>query len=56
MKSEKLQILHIGFDDTDSTKHGCTTYIAALLIDEIEKLNAKLVDYPSLVRLNPNVP
>ena len=56
MKSENSQILHVGFDDTDSTKQGCTTYIAALLIDEIEKFNAKLIDYPSLVRLNPNVP
>ncbi|MCW4009109.1 MAG: tRNA(Ile)(2)-agmatinylcytidine synthase [Candidatus Bathyarchaeota archaeon] len=48
--------MHIGFDDTDSTKQGCTTYVAALLIEELEKLGVTFLDYPSLVRLNPNVP
>jgi tRNA(Ile2)-agmatinylcytidine synthase len=50
------QRMHIGFDDTDSTRKGCTTYVAALLVEELEKLDVTLVDYPSLVRLNPNVP
>ena len=50
------QQMHIGFDDTDSTRQGCTTYVAALLVAELEKLNAKFLDYPRLVRLNPNVP
>lgn len=46
--------LHIGIDDTDSVKAGCTTYVAALLV---EKLKAEtFLDYPNLVRLNPNVP
>src|SRR3972149_4975260 len=48
--------MHIGFDDTDSTRKGCTTYVAALLVEELEKLKASFLDYPSLVRLNPNVP
>jgi tRNA(Ile2)-agmatinylcytidine synthase len=48
--------LHIGFDDTDSPNGGCTTYIAALLVEKLTKLNATFTDYPSLVRLNPNVP
>jgi tRNA(Ile2)-agmatinylcytidine synthase len=48
--------MHIGFDDTDSTRQGCTTYIAALLVAELEKLKVRFLDYPSLVRLNPNVP
>ncbi len=48
--------LHIGFDDTDSTKKGCTTYIAALLVEELLKLQAEFIDYPNLIRLNPNVP
>jgi tRNA(Ile2)-agmatinylcytidine synthase len=48
--------MHIGIDDTDSTRQGCTTYIAALLVEELEKLGATFLDYPSLVRLNPNVP
>ena len=48
--------MHIGLDDTDSTRKGCTTYVAALLVEELEKLNVAFVDYPHLVRLNPNVP
>jgi tRNA(Ile2)-agmatinylcytidine synthase len=48
--------MHIGFDDTDSTRKGCTTYIAALLVEELKKLGVTFLDYPSLVRLNPNVP
>jgi tRNA(Ile2)-agmatinylcytidine synthase len=48
--------MHIGFDDTDSTRQGCTTYIASKLIEELEKLNVKFLDYPNLIRLNPNVP
>jgi tRNA(Ile2)-agmatinylcytidine synthase len=48
--------MHIGLDDTDSTKNGCTTYIAALLMEKLEQLKVEFVDYPSLVRLNPNVP
>lgn len=48
--------LHIGFDDTDSPRGGCTTYIAALLAEKLQKLGAKFNDYPNLIRLNPNVP
>jgi tRNA(Ile2)-agmatinylcytidine synthase len=48
--------MHIGLDDTDSTRKGCTTYIAALLIEKLQKLGANFIDYPHLIRLNPNVP
>jgi tRNA(Ile2)-agmatinylcytidine synthase len=48
--------MHIGLDDTDSTRQGCTTYIAALLAEQLEKMGAKFLDYPNLIRLNPNVP
>lgn len=48
--------LHIGFDDTDSLRGGCTTYIAALLVEKLQKLGATFNDYPNLIRLNPNVP
>jgi len=48
--------LHIGFDDTDSPRGGCTTYVAALLVEKFQKLGTKFVDYPNLIRLNPNVP
>jgi tRNA(Ile2)-agmatinylcytidine synthase len=48
--------MHIGLDDTDSTRRGCTTYVAALLVEKLEKLGANFNDYPNLARLNPNVP
>lgn len=48
--------MHIGLDDTDSTKGGCTTYLTALLIDKLKEFNVDYVDYPGLIRLNPNVP
>jgi tRNA(Ile2)-agmatinylcytidine synthase len=50
------QTMHIGLDDTDSVRKGCTTYVAALLVEKLEGLGARLIDYPNLVRLNPNVP
>jgi tRNA(Ile2)-agmatinylcytidine synthase len=52
----RQQVMHIGLDDTDSTKGGCTTYLAALLIEALEKFHVEFTDYPSLIRLNPNVP
>jgi len=52
----KTKTMHIGFDDTDSTRKGCTTYIAALLVEKLSKLEVQFLDYPNLVRLNPNVP
>jgi len=48
--------MHVGLDDTDSTTNGCTTYIAALLVERLEQLKVEFTDYPNLVRLNPNVP
>jgi tRNA(Ile2)-agmatinylcytidine synthase len=51
-----MPILHVGIDDTDSPKMGCTTYIAALLVEKLQKYNITFTDYPNLIRLNPNVP
>jgi tRNA(Ile2)-agmatinylcytidine synthase len=48
--------MHIGLDDTDSIKGGCTTYLAALLIEELANFQVQFTDYPGLIRLNPNVP
>jgi tRNA(Ile2)-agmatinylcytidine synthase len=50
------QVMHIGLDDTDSTRKGCTTHIIALLVEKLEKLGVTFLDYPNLIRLNPNVP
>ncbi|MFH1327716.1 MAG: tRNA(Ile)(2)-agmatinylcytidine synthase [Candidatus Bathyarchaeota archaeon] len=51
-----LTQLHIGIDDTDSPTSGCTTYIGALLVEEFRKRDLTFIDYPNLVRLNPNIP
>lgn len=48
--------LHIGIDDTDSPKGGCTTYIGALLVGQLAGLGVRFLDYPNLIRLNPNIP
>lgn len=48
--------LHIGIDDTDSLRGGCTTYVAAVLVEKLAKLNVEFQDYPALIRLNPNIP
>lgn len=50
-----MALYHLGIDDTDSLKQGCTTYIGALLVERLIK-TSKFVDYPNLIRLNPNVP
>ncbi|MEJ5292072.1 MAG: tRNA(Ile)(2)-agmatinylcytidine synthase [Candidatus Methanosuratincola sp.] len=46
---------HLGIDDTDSLKMGCTTYIGALLVERLLR-HAEFIDYPNLIRLNPNIP
>lgn len=48
--------LHIGIDDTDSPEGGCTTYIAARLVEQLSRLGVLFIDYPNLLRLNPNIP
>jgi len=48
--------IHVGLDDTDSPRTGCTTYVASLLVEKLYALGVSFVDYPNLVRLNPNVP
>ena len=47
-------MLYIAFDDTDSLKGMCTTFLATEMIREFSDLD--LIGYPRLVRLNPNVP
>jgi tRNA(Ile2)-agmatinylcytidine synthase len=49
-------LLHIGIDDTDSPEGGCTTYVAALLVERLEAMGCRFLDYPNLLRLNPNAP
>ena len=47
--------LHIGMDDTDSIHGMCTTYLAYRMVHELADM-AEFLDYPRLVRLNPNIP
>ena len=51
-----LQTWHIGVDDTDSKKGMCTTYLATLIVDFLLALPLKFLDFPKLIRLNPNIP
>jgi tRNA(Ile2)-agmatinylcytidine synthase len=44
----------LSFDDTDSPEGMCTTYLAALVIEELSDYD--LIGLPRLVRLNPNIP
>ena len=52
----KMSILHIGFDDTDSSKAMCTTYLAYKIVKFLENEKVEFLDYPYLIRLNPNIP
>jgi len=48
--------LNIGFDDTDSPKGMCTTYLAYKIVDSLKKEKVEFLDYPKLIRFNPNIP
>ena len=50
------QILHIGIDDTDSPKGMCTTFLAYKIINRLKKERVDFLDFPNLVRFNPNIP
>ncbi|MEE3213757.1 MAG: tRNA(Ile)(2)-agmatinylcytidine synthase [Thermoproteota archaeon] len=56
VKSSKMQTLHIGFDDTDSRKGMCTTYLAYKIVNDLKKSDVEFLDYPKLIRFNPNIP
>jgi tRNA(Ile2)-agmatinylcytidine synthase len=51
-----LTEFHIGIDDTDSRDGGCTTYTATLIFHALCNAGFKPLDFPWLVRLNPNIP
>ncbi len=53
---KEASILHIGFDDTDSRKGMCTTFLAYKVVEYLKKEKVKFLDYPYLIRFNPNVP
>ena len=49
-------ILHVGIDDTDSPKGMCTTFLCYEIVKFLEKQEIQFMDFPSLIRFNPNVP
>jgi len=55
LEPETKTTIHIGFDDTDSLEGGCTTYLALAIINQIAGF-CKFLDYPRLIRNNPNIP
>ncbi len=48
--------MYAGVDDTDSREGMCTTYIGVMLILKLRDMGFDIISYPSLVRLNPNIP
>ncbi len=49
--------VHIGLDDFDSPYGLCTTYAAARIAYMVRKsFDVRFLDFPLLVRLNPNIP
>jgi len=61
MKSTRIllqndTILHIGIDDTDSPKGMCTTFLSYKIVKFLEKQDIQFMDFPSLIRFNPNIP
>jgi tRNA(Ile2)-agmatinylcytidine synthase len=52
-----MHMLHVAFDDTDSRDGRCTTHLAFRIVENLKKKEGIcLVDYPLLIRLNPNIP
>src|SRR5574337_527665 len=53
---KEASVLHIGFDDTDSRKGMCTTFLAYQIVDYLKKEKVRFLDYPYQIRFNPNEP
>ena len=57
LASKDMKVVHIGFDDTDSQRGKCTTNLAYKITCKLKnELDSIFIDYPLLVRLNPNIP
>jgi tRNA(Ile2)-agmatinylcytidine synthase len=55
--TQDSKVLHIGFDDTDSIAGRCTTNLAFKIVSKLmSETGITFIDYPLLVRLNPNIP
>ncbi|HDI32051.1 MAG TPA: DUF1743 domain-containing protein [Thermofilum sp.] len=61
MKASKNKVereeVHIGIDDLDSPNGMCTTYLGSIITSWLgSKTWVSFIDYPYLIRLNPNIP
>ena len=52
----KKSVLNVGFDDTDSPTGMCTTFLAYKIVDLLQKQETEFLDFPKLIRFNPNIP
>lgn len=50
------EVLHVGIDDTDSPKGMCTTFLAYKITEFLQKESSEFLDFPKLIRFNPNIP
>jgi tRNA(Ile2)-agmatinylcytidine synthase len=51
----KETILNIGFDDTDSPKGMCTTFLAYKIVDLLQKQDTEFLDFPRLIRFEDHI-
>ena len=57
MSKKGYRFFQVGIDDTDSSDGMCTTFLCYTAVKQLLKNGmAELVDYPHLIRLNPNIP
>ena len=50
------KLVQIGMDDIDSPDGRCTTHFASIIVEQLGEWNVEWLDYPNLIRLNPNIP
>ncbi|MHA1973039.1 MAG: TiaS agmantine-binding domain-containing protein [Candidatus Hodarchaeales archaeon] len=53
---QQKSVYHLGIDDTDSNRTMCTTYLGTLLVELLQENKVVFIDFPKLIRLNPNIP
>jgi len=46
----KSHTMYVGFDDTDSPKGMCTTYLAYKMVNLLKKEKVTFLDFPNLIR------
>jgi len=45
---EKTTVLNVGFDDTDSPKGMCTTFLAYKIVDLLQKQKTEFLVFPTI--------